>query len=104
MYIESVIGKGDRGMKDRFGKEIREPREFNSEPEWKVDKKVTRLMTVLLFLIAAIIFFFPSGDNDKTADAPEQKAVSTVTDGGVMLSPTEDLPNGVSGSPDQAGQ
>ncbi|GHU49516.1 hypothetical protein FACS1894127_2920 [Clostridia bacterium] len=84
---------GDEVMKDRFGREIRQPREFKVVPEYKVDKKITRLITILLFLIAAILFLFPSGDEENPPYIPEQQAVSPVSGGGVMLSPMENLPD-----------
>ena len=56
-------------MKDQYGRTIEEPRKPDFKtPERGVNKKAIRLMTILLFLTAAIIFVYPSGN--KSDDAP----------------------------------
>ena len=56
-------------MKDQYGRTIEEPRkpDFNT-PERGVNKKAIRLMTILLFFTAAIIFVYPGGS--KSDDVP----------------------------------
>ena len=56
-------------MKDQYGRTIEEPRKVVlNTSERGVNKKAIRLMTILLFLTAAIIFVYPSGGG--TGDAP----------------------------------
>ena len=56
-------------MKDQYGRTIEEPRKPDFKtPESGINKKAIRLMIILLFLTAAIIFMYPSGN--KSDDAP----------------------------------
>jgi hypothetical protein len=57
-------------LKDRYGREIEEKREFDFRPPPKgPDRRAIRLIIILLFLIAVIIMAFPNNDERQAPDA-----------------------------------
>jgi hypothetical protein len=61
-------------MKDRYGREIKERRRFDGgAPPEGVSKMAIRIITILLFMTAAVIFFFPTPGSEKSGQAPDSR-------------------------------